>query len=151
MNFSVLMSLYNGEKRSNLSDCFDSLCQSEIDIPEIILVLDGPVRDELTSLIEFYMKKLPIKVIPITQNVGLALALNHGIKFCSSEFIARFDMLFISGFFFVDRFQIFGYTIDRSCVKSHSWSQRFGFYCLFNYFFGSFSHNASRKLLSDLF
>lgn len=89
--FSVLMSLYHAEKESYLDECLNSLNSQELKANEVVLVLDGPVSKELSSVVEFWTAKLNIQVIPLKNNVGLSKALNHGLGHCKYELVARMD------------------------------------------------------------
>lgn len=92
--FSVLMSLYHKEKPEYLDKCFESIWDSQRLKPsEIVLVLDGPIGDELTQCVEKWGKVIGIslRVVPLAKNVGLGNALNEGLKYCSNEWIFRMD------------------------------------------------------------
>lgn len=91
MQFSLLLSLYNGEKASNFEQAMDSVVQSTRQPDEVVLVLDGPVRPELNELVECYRSLLSMVVVPLEQNVGLGKALNIGLQQCSYSWVARFD------------------------------------------------------------
>lgn len=89
--FSVLISVYAKEKASYLSECLESLAKQTLPAAEIILVQDGPISSELEQVIESYRHALAIKTVALTENVGLALALNQGLSKCSNDLIARMD------------------------------------------------------------
>jgi len=89
--FSVLMSLYYKESPSNLYACLDSLANQTVQAGEIVLVIDGEISDELMDVINFYKNTLPLKIYPLSKNVGLGNALNYGLGFCSNELVARMD------------------------------------------------------------
>lgn len=91
--FSVLLSLYNGEKASNLRLSLESVSFSSTIMPdEIVLVIDGFIRDELKSVIDDFSDKFKsIKLIPLSENVGLASALNIGLNNCSNDLVFRMD------------------------------------------------------------
>jgi len=94
MNFSVLLSLYYKENSLALDQCFQSIWKGQTIQPnEIILVLDGPVGEELTKCVEKWKKIIDqsLKIIPLTKNVGLGNALNEGLKHCSNEWVFRMD------------------------------------------------------------
>ena len=92
MKFSVLMSVYNKEKANNLIDSLNSLINQTLMPTEIILVKDGPLTDELDSVISSFSKKYKIlRVISLKKNVGLGEALNEGLKYCKYEYVARMD------------------------------------------------------------
>ena len=92
MKFSLLMSLYDGEKPEYFSECMNSIRTQHIQPEEIILIIDGPLREELESELFKYQKLISnLKVYRLKNNVGLQHALNYGIKFCSYEWIFRMD------------------------------------------------------------
>jgi glycosyltransferase involved in cell wall biosynthesis len=91
---SVLMSVYYKEKPEYLQQALKSIWDDQTVKPdEIILVEDGKLTAELYEIIEQWDKKLDgrLKRIPLSENRGLAKALNTGIKYCSGEYIARMD------------------------------------------------------------
>lgn len=89
--FSVLMSVYKGEKENYLDECFKSLHEQTIKANEIILVIDGPVSKELYQVIDKWGEILPIIKVKLDKNVGLGQALNIGLKHCNFELVARMD------------------------------------------------------------
>ncbi|EFA6636082.1 glycosyltransferase [Escherichia coli] len=89
--FSVLMSVYKGEKENYLDECFKSLHEQTIKANEIILVIDGPVSKELYQVIDKWEEVLPIIKVKLDKNVGLGQALNIGLKHCNFELVARMD------------------------------------------------------------
>ena len=94
MNFSILMSLYHKENPKFLDQCFESIWDSQTTKPtEIVLVLDGPIGEELTVCVQKWQSKIgsPLKVVPLPQNVGLGKALNEGLKQCSYNWVFRMD------------------------------------------------------------
>lgn len=91
MKFSVLMSLYNKEQPQFLAQCLQSLVEQTLPASEIVLVLDGEIKQELQQVIAQYQTKLPLKLVPLAHNVGLGRALNAGIEQCQYEWILRMD------------------------------------------------------------
>ena len=85
------MSVYDGEKPSHLIQSFQSLVDQTVDIPEIILMIDGPISFSLKNIIIYYQKSLSIKVIQNDVNLGLARSLNIGLNYATHEIIFRFD------------------------------------------------------------
>lgn len=90
-DFSVLMSIYNGEKADNLTDSLGSILNQTLKPTQVVLVLDGPIRQELMQVINRFKDVLPLEIIKIEANVGLAAALNKGLKSCHYDLIARMD------------------------------------------------------------
>jgi glycosyltransferase involved in cell wall biosynthesis len=91
MSFSVLMSVYIKEQPHYLVECLESLSQQTLAAPEIVLVEDGKITDELNAVIDRYSLTLPIRRVKLEKNQGLAVALNTGLKQCAHELILRMD------------------------------------------------------------
>lgn len=91
MKFSVLMSLYIKENPEFLRASLQSLVDQTVQADEIVLVLDGAITAELAAVIDEFQTKLPIKRVPLPQNVGLGKALNEGIKAARNEWLFRMD------------------------------------------------------------
>lgn len=92
--FSILLSLYHKEKPEYLEKCFESIWDQQTLKPtEIVLVLDGAIGAELTQCVQKWQQIIgkPLKVIPLSQNVGLGKALNKGLEHCLNEWIFRMD------------------------------------------------------------
>ena len=94
MKFSLLLSVYQGDEKDWLKLAFQSIINQTHLPDEIILVEDGKIPRDLKEIIRTFekkKKKIPLKVISLKQNQGLATALNKGIAACKYEWIARFD------------------------------------------------------------
>ena len=89
--FSVLMSLYAREMPDALDCALKSIGSQTLPPSEVILVIDGPIDKELESIVQSHLVLLPMKVVRLPENVGLAAALNKGLKHCSYDLVARFD------------------------------------------------------------
>jgi len=86
IKLSVLMSVYNGS--STINHSVDSILNQTYSDFEFIIVNDGST-DETEFLLAKYNDHR-LKVINLN-HVGLAPALNHGLKYCKGEYIARMD------------------------------------------------------------
>jgi glycosyltransferase involved in cell wall biosynthesis len=93
MKFSVLMTVYHGDCLAYLKESFSSITNQTLMPNEIVLVIDGPIHDELKKYIFQLEEKNSelLKVVRLKKNIGLASALNMGIKSCSYDLIARMD------------------------------------------------------------
>ena len=91
MDFSALMSVYYKEKPENLLLAIKSVFEQTHAPLELVLVRDGPIGAPLQKAIDHAKNIYPIKLVPIEKNLGLGPALNHGLKFCKSDIIARAD------------------------------------------------------------
>ena len=92
--FSVLLSLYHKENFLALDQCFQSIWKDQTIQPdEIILVLDGPIGEELSQCVQKWQRIIgkSLRVIPLSQNIGLGMALNEGLKHCSHDWVFRMD------------------------------------------------------------
>ena len=58
---------------------------------EVVLVKDGPLGMELEDTIKRYTHELNLIVHPLKKNIGLARALNEGLRLASQPWIMRFD------------------------------------------------------------
>lgn len=88
---AILMSVYVGESPQSLSLALQSLVEQTVMPPEVVLVKDGPLTLELEAVIERYRDMLPLRVVALTANVGLAAALNQGLRSVSQPWVMRFD------------------------------------------------------------
>lgn len=92
MSFSVLMSLYAKERPEFLRQSLDSVFEQTLPPDEVVLVEDGPLTEELYSVVDEYSNiHCELKVVPLPVNRGLGTALNEGLRHCSFELIARMD------------------------------------------------------------
>lgn len=94
MTISVLMSVYKSEKGPFLERSLQSIWDDQTRKPDqVVLVEDGPLTEELYAVIEKWKEKLGEKmtVCQNEQNLGLTKSLNKGIKFVTSDLIARSD------------------------------------------------------------
>lgn len=93
MKFSVLISVYSKEKPEYLEESLLSVENQTLMPSEIVLIKDGTLTPELDEVITQCREnaEIPYKIVNIVHNIGLGRALNHGIKYCSYEWIARMD------------------------------------------------------------
>lgn len=92
--FSVLLSVYSKEKASYLDQALSSIWDGQSMTPgQVVLVKDGPLNEELDQVISLWKIRLGevLNIVALPQNVGLASALNEGLKICSFEYVARMD------------------------------------------------------------
>lgn len=90
-DFSVLLAVYKNDKPEFLNECLQSLEHQSVKPVSIILVKDGLVPNEIENVIVHWSNKLPLKVVGYEKNQGLAHALNYGIHFVETEYVARMD------------------------------------------------------------
>ena len=93
MNYSILMSVYKKEKPEYLNIAIKSMLEQSVKTNDFVLVCDGPLTDSLDEVISNFERTNPglFNVVRLPENVGLALALNEGIKHCKNDVVARMD------------------------------------------------------------
>ncbi len=89
---SVLMSIYVKEKPEYLREAMDSVLAQTYPIDEILIIQDGPLTEELYSLLAYYQgKNTNIRTFAFEKNQQLGRALAKGVELCSNELVARMD------------------------------------------------------------
>lgn len=92
INFSVLISVYFKENSSFFEKALSSIWDDQTLQPtEIVVVKDGELTPELDAVLIDFSKKAPVKVVALSNNVGLGKALAIGLDACSYELVARMD------------------------------------------------------------
>jgi len=92
-NYSVLMAVYHKENAEYFQQAIDSmLCQTYAP-SEFVLVCDGPLTAQLDAVVARYCADYPelFKVVRLTNNQGLGIALNEGLAVCTNDLVARMD------------------------------------------------------------
>jgi len=94
MKFSVLMSIYAKENPAYFDRAFRSIWDEQTKKPnEIVLVEDGVLTESLYGVIDKWEKILAgvLKRVTLAENMGLGIALNEGLQYCSYDLVARMD------------------------------------------------------------
>lgn len=91
--YSVLMSVYAGERATFLEESLASLMAQTVTPQEIVLVEDGPLTPELDASITRFDMSHPglLTVVSYPENRGLGFALGYGLRVCHNEIVARMD------------------------------------------------------------
>lgn len=90
--FSVLMSVYHREEGECLREALRSVFEQSAAPSQVVLVKDGPLTEDLDKVIlDFTNKYSSLKVVALSENIGLGMALNTGLAQCSHELVARMD------------------------------------------------------------
>lgn len=89
--FSVLLSVYCKEKPSYFDIAMDSIVNQSVKPDQVILIVDGPIGDDLKRIIEKYKNVVGLEVYPLEKNMGLSYALNYGLSKCKNEIVFRMD------------------------------------------------------------
>ena len=92
--FSLLLPVYRGDDAAFLRRAFDSATVEQTRRPdEVVLVQDGPVGDRIAEEIAKIEAStlVPVTVVRLAENVGLARALEAGLAVCQHAVVARAD------------------------------------------------------------
>ena len=92
--FSVAMSVYKNDSPEHFDKALASITLEQTVKPdEIILVVDGPVPDEVNSVIDRYKSFYQdmFRVVRLEKNGGLGNALKLAVEKANNELIARMD------------------------------------------------------------
>lgn len=91
-DYSVCMSVYKNDNPLDFEDAVMSIYNQTCPPDEIILVIDGPVPDMMLKTIETLSEKTGImKVIPLSKNMGHAIARQTGLDAARNELCAVMD------------------------------------------------------------
>lgn len=95
MPFSVLMSVYKNDNPEHLRVALNSIFHEQTLKPEqVVIVADGQLTAMQLSIISSFGAKITCErmtFVELPQNMGLAAALNEGLKHCRNEIVARMD------------------------------------------------------------
>lgn len=91
--FSVCMSVYKNDLPSDFMVAVRSIYNGQTVKPnEIILVIDGPISDDLSNAIKTLQEEIHVlKVIPLERNMGHAIARQTGLDSASNNLVAVMD------------------------------------------------------------
>ncbi len=92
-HYSVLMSVYYGEKPEYLRLSMESIFAQTVPTNDFVLMCDGPLTKELDLVVDEMMARHAdvLRVVRLEVNKGLGDALNCGLTECRNELIARMD------------------------------------------------------------
>ncbi len=88
------MSVYYKECPEFFNRAMQSIWDDQLVKPDqIVLVQDGELTSELIDIVASWEVKIPniLISVPLKNNVGLAGALNAGLPYCCSKYVARMD------------------------------------------------------------
>ncbi len=89
--FSVSMCVYAQDNPEWFKTAVDSVLNQTRSPDEVILVVDGPVSDELNNVILGYESLTNFRTIRLEKNVGHGNARRIGLEACKNELVAIMD------------------------------------------------------------
>lgn len=89
--FSVSMCVYGKDNPEWFRIAVESVINQTIEPDEIVLVVDGPITDELNRLVCNYEEKEIFNVIRLSENVGHGNARRIGLEKCQYSLVALMD------------------------------------------------------------
>lgn len=91
VKFSVSVCVYKNDDPQHFKEAVESILTQTLMPDEIVLVVDGPIYDELDEIVKRYEKTSLFNVIRLPENVGHGLARNISVKNAKHEYIAIMD------------------------------------------------------------
>jgi hypothetical protein len=89
--FSVLMPVYHKDHPVYFREALASLVPQLAHVDEVVLVKDGRLGAALEAALDSQRTLLPLRIVALPRNVGLARALNAGLAQCRAAWVMRFD------------------------------------------------------------
>ena len=85
------MSVYAGDDSEKFERAIESVYQNTVLPDQVVLVVDGHISKKLERVIEKYSSHDHFLVVKLKTNVGLAMALNEGMKHITNPIVVRSD------------------------------------------------------------
>ena len=85
------MCVYHGDRPDLFAQAVDSILQQTVAPDEVVLVVDGPVPEELDTVICGYEALKQFRVIRLAENQGHGNARRTGLEHCSHSLVALMD------------------------------------------------------------
>lgn len=89
--FTILMAVYQGDDIALFEHAVQSVYKNTLLPDAFVLVIDGPIPEELEHTIKRYEAQHRIDVLHLPSNVGLARALNAGLVRVRTKWVLRAD------------------------------------------------------------
>jgi len=92
LKFTVLLPIYKKVEYKTFKLAFDSLLNQSLKPNEILIIFDGPVKDQINNYLNEKLKIYKfIKLVKFQKNRGLGIVLKAVIKLSKYPYIARCD------------------------------------------------------------
>ena len=90
-SFTVLITVWAKDNADIFRNALDSIYTNSLAPTEVLLVIDGPVGDELQRVIQGFAGRQGFRSVQLMRNSGLAAALNFGLEIIETEVVVRAD------------------------------------------------------------
>lgn len=101
--FSAYMCVWRGDKAPFVRLAMESLLHQTLLPNELVVVVDGPIPDEIKAVIEDpIFAPLSIRLIYLPENMGCSIATDTALRACENELVAKMDS---DDFSMPDRFE----------------------------------------------
>lgn len=93
IDFSILMPVYKKENPAYFDTAIASILEQTYPPKEIVIVEDGPLTEDLYSVIDKYQGRFPdlFNIVKLPINKGMGEAMNIGLLNCKYSLVARMD------------------------------------------------------------
>ena len=88
--FSVSICVYGGDNPAYFDIAMQSIFNQTLKPDEVVLVVDGPVGDDINNVISKY-QNVNLKLIRLEKNVGHGDARRIGLENCTYDLVALMD------------------------------------------------------------
>ena len=90
-DFSVSMCVYGKDNPAYFRDAVNSILEQTVKPSEVVLVVDGPVPQELDYVIKDFESNPIFKIVRLSQNMGHGVARRTGLDNCKFDLVALMD------------------------------------------------------------
>jgi glycosyltransferase involved in cell wall biosynthesis len=91
---SALISTYMGETSENLAQSLESIYRQTVTPDQVVLVVDGEIPLDQEKVIALYEQDKRVRdftLLRLSENRGLAYAMNAGLELCTGDYTMRMD------------------------------------------------------------
>jgi glycosyltransferase involved in cell wall biosynthesis len=85
------MAVYDGVKPDHLQAALESLVAQTLPPDEVLLVRDGPLRGELSAVLDRFAQLLPVRTLSLPEQSGSGPAKNAGLDAAAGTWVAIAD------------------------------------------------------------
>lgn len=91
LKFSAFMCVYEKDNPKHFKEALNSVYNQTRLPDEMIIVVDGPVGDEINEVISYFEQEKNACVYRLEKNMGHGIARNTGINKCKYDYVAACD------------------------------------------------------------